>query len=80
MGLLDNFSHWKIKRIRLWNRLINTDNDRLVKKVFIGPMKGVILTPDIVKIFHPTPDIQAKKCPTPTLKIHPDTRHPSSKR
>ncbi len=46
----------------------------------LGPMKGVIPTPDIVKIFHPTPDIQAKKCPTPTLKIHPDTRHPPSKR
>ena len=46
----------------------------------LGPMKGVIPTPDIVKIFHLTPDIQAKKCPTPTLKIHPDTRHPPSKR
>ncbi len=34
-----------------------------------GPMKGVILTPDIAKIFHPTPDIKAKKCPTPTLVI-----------
>ncbi len=43
-------------------------------------MKGVILTPDIAKIFHPTPDIQAKKCPTPTLKIHPDTQHPPCKR
>ena len=46
----------------------------------LGPMKGVIRTPDIAKIFHPTPDIKAKKCPTPTLKIHPDTRHPPSKR
>ncbi len=26
-------------------------------------MKGVIPTPDIAKIFHPTPDIQAKKMP-----------------
>ncbi len=43
-------------------------------------MKGVIPTPVIAKIFHPTPDIQAKKCPTPTLKIPPDTRHPPSKR
>ncbi len=43
-------------------------------------MKGVIPTPDIDKIFHPTPDIEAKKCPTLTLKIHPDTRHPPSKR
>ncbi len=30
----------------------------------IGPMKRVILTPDIGKIFHPTPDIEGKKCPT----------------
>ena len=36
----------------------------------IGPMKGVIPTPDIAKIFHPTPDIKAKKCLTPTLKIY----------
>ncbi len=35
MGWLDNLSRWKIERIRLWNRLINTDNDRLVKKIFI---------------------------------------------
>ncbi len=27
----------------------------------VGPMKGVIPTPNIAKIFHPTPDIQAKK-------------------
>ena len=26
-------------------------------------MKGVIPTPDIAKIFHPTPDIEGKKCP-----------------
>ena len=43
-------------------------------------MKGVIPTPDIAKMFHPTLDIKAKKCPTPTFKIHPDTRHPPSKR
>ncbi len=33
-------------------------------------MKGVIPTPDIAKIFHPTPNIQAKKCPTPTQNSH----------
>ena len=27
-------------------------------------MKGVIPTPDIAKIFHPTPDIEGKKCQT----------------
>ena len=43
-------------------------------------MKGVIPTPDIAKIFHPTPDIEAKKFPTLRLKIHPNTRHPPSKR
>ncbi len=46
----------------------------------VGPMKEVILTPDIAKIFHPTPDIEAKKCLKPTLKIHPNTRQPPSKR
>ena len=35
MGWLDNLSRWKIDRIRFWNRLINTDNDRLVKKIFL---------------------------------------------
>ncbi len=35
MGWLDNLSHWKIERVRLWNRLINTDDDRLVKKIFV---------------------------------------------
>ncbi len=35
MGWLDNLSRWKIDRIRFWNCLINTDNDRLVKKVFL---------------------------------------------
>ena len=43
-------------------------------------MKGVIPTLDNAKIFHPTPDIKAKKCPTPTFKFHPGTRHPPSKR
>ncbi len=40
-------------------------------------MKGVIPTPDIAKIFHPTPDINDKKCLTPDRC---DTRHPSSNR
>ena len=35
MGWLDNLSRWKIERIRLWNRMIKTSNDRLVKKIFI---------------------------------------------
>ncbi len=35
MGWLDNLSRWKIERIRFWNRIINTDNERLVKKVFL---------------------------------------------
>ena len=35
MGWLDNLSRWKIERIRLWNRLINTNDDRLVKKIFL---------------------------------------------
>ncbi len=43
-------------------------------------MKGVIPTPDIAKIFHPTPDIEGKKDRHPTFKIYPDTRHPTSKR
>ncbi len=45
--------------------------------ISLGPMKGVIPTPDIAKIFHPTPDIKAKKMPdtrhskfTPTLGTH----------
>ena len=42
---------------------------------FLGAMKGVIPTLDIAKIFHPTPDIKAKKCPRPTLKNQVDTRH-----
>ncbi len=35
MGWLDNFSRWKLDRIRLWNRLIDTKNERLVKKIFL---------------------------------------------
>ena len=35
MGWLDNLSRWKTERIRLWNRLIDTSNDRLVKKIFM---------------------------------------------
>ncbi len=35
MGWLDNLGRWKIERIRLWNRLLDTNNDRLVKKVFL---------------------------------------------
>ncbi len=31
-------------------------------------MKGVILTPDVAKIFHPTPDIEGKKCQTPDIQ------------
>ena len=34
MGWIDNVSRWKIERIRLWNRLIDTENERLVKKIF----------------------------------------------
>ncbi len=41
-------------------------------------MKGVIPTPDIAKIFHPTPDIEGKNARHPTFKIYPDTRHPLS--
>ncbi len=35
MGWLDNTSRWKIERIRLWNRIIDTKDDRLVKKIFL---------------------------------------------
>ncbi len=35
MGWPDNLSRWKIERIRLWNRLVDTSNDRLVKKIFL---------------------------------------------
>ncbi len=35
-------------------------------------MKGVIATPDIAKIFHPTPDIEGKKCPTPDSHLQKD--------
>ena len=35
MGWLDNLSRWKIDRIRLWNRLVDTNHDRLVKKIFL---------------------------------------------
>ncbi len=38
-----------------------------------GPMKGVIQTPDIAKIFHPTPDIRGKKCPTLKIPLTLDT-------
>ena len=33
-------------------------------------MKGVILTPDIAKIFHPTADVKAKKANTQNLPPH----------
>ena len=36
-----------------------------------GPMKGVIPTPYIAKIFHPTPDIEGKKCLTPDIQNLP---------
>ncbi len=31
----------------------------------LGPVNGVILTPDIAKIFHPTPEIKGQKHSTP---------------
>ncbi len=39
-------------------------------------MKGVIPTPDIAKCFHPIPDIDCKKCPTPDIQNLP--RHSTS--
>ncbi len=35
MGWYSNRIRWKIEMVRLWNRLINTDNNRLVKKIFL---------------------------------------------
>ncbi len=35
------------------------------------------MTPDNAKIFHPTPDIKGKKCPTPDIQNL--TRHPTPK-
>ncbi len=35
MAWIDNLSRWKLGRVRLWNRLINTSDDRLVKKIFL---------------------------------------------
>ncbi len=48
----------------------------------IGPMKGVIATPDIVKKFYSTPDIEGKNARHPTFKIHPtlDTHLPKYKK
>ena len=40
-------------------------------------MKGIIQTPDIAKVIHPTLDIEGKKCPTPDIQNLP--RHPTSK-
>ena len=41
----------------------------------IGPMKGVIPTPDIDQIFYSTLGTEGKIWSTPTFKILPDTRH-----
>ncbi len=35
MGWPDNITRWKTERVRLWNRLINIDDDRLVNKIFL---------------------------------------------
>ncbi len=35
MGWVDNVSRWKLERVRLWNRLIETKDDRLVKQIFL---------------------------------------------
>ncbi len=35
MGWISNGIRWKLDMVRLWNRLINTTNDRLVKKTFL---------------------------------------------
>ncbi len=35
MGWIDNFTRWKIDRIRFWNRLVNCDENRLLRKVFL---------------------------------------------
>ena len=43
--------------------------------IYIGPLNGVILTPDIAKIFHPTPDIRGKICPTSDTQN--SGRHPT---
>ena len=45
-------------------------------------MKGVILTPNIAKFFHPAADIEGKKCLTPNIQknmfLYPNTRHSSN--
>ncbi len=37
----------------------------------LGPIKGVIPTPDIAKIFYMSPDIEGKKSSTPDIQNLP---------
>ncbi len=38
MGWISNRIRWKLETIRLWNRLVNINNNRLVKKTFLYDM------------------------------------------
>ncbi len=51
------------------------NNTQRVVMEIIGPFKGIILTPDIAKMFQPTPDIQGKICPTSDTQN--SARHPT---
>ncbi len=39
MGWVNNKTRWKVESLRLWNRLVNVNNDRLVKKVLMWDME-----------------------------------------
>ncbi len=43
----------------------------ILLSTYIGPMKGVILTPNIAKMFHTTLNIEGKKCLTPEIQTLP---------
>ncbi len=40
MGWDSNKTRWKVNTIRLWNRLMDTDNERLVKKVLLHDIEA----------------------------------------
>ena len=72
MGWVDCLSRWKIERVRLWNRLINTDDCRLVKKVFLWDKETHINTNKDNFVSHLKQicsDVDLKQCFLNNVKI-----------
>ena len=76
MGWDSNRIRWKLNIIRLWNRLIDTREDRLVKKVFLYDINAHILNNKsnfATQVKQICCDVDLRSCFTNKTKIHLST-------